>query len=108
MGNSRSGNDVEDHPANPEQKNNQYGCAESLSCVLKAPEGISRVSSRGGWTRQHVGDLQVVTVADPNDRVGAADDCDPSADRPDRTLLGTWATISLVMDTSATHFVLCC
>ena len=54
---------------------------------MKAPEGISRVSSRGGRTRQHVGDLKVVSVADPNDRVGAADDGDPSADRPDRTLL---------------------
>ena len=54
---------------------------------MNAPEGISRVSSRGGRTRQHVGDLQVVSVADPNDRVGAADDGDPSADRTDRTLL---------------------
>ena len=62
------------------------GYAESLSCV-NAPEGISRVSSRGGWTRQHVGDLKVVSIADPNDRVGAADDGDPGADRPDRTLL---------------------
>ena len=63
-------------------------CAKSLSCVVIAPEGISRVSSRGGRTRQHVGDLKVVAIADPNDRVGAADDGDPCADRPDRTLLG--------------------
>ena len=67
------------------------GYAESLSCV-NAPEGISRVSSRGGRTRQHVGDLQVVSVADPNDRVGAADDGDPSADRSDRTFLGRCIT----------------
>ena len=61
--------------------------AESWNCVVNAPEGISRVSSRGGRTRQHVGDLKVVPVADPNNRVGAADDGDPSADRSDRTLL---------------------
>ena len=68
------------------------GFAESLSCVVNAPEGISRVSCRGGRTRQHVGDLKIVAVADPNDRVGAADDGDPSADRADRTLLGSCIT----------------
>ena len=36
--------------------------AESWNCVVNAPEGISRVSSRGGRTRQHVGDLEVVAI----------------------------------------------